>query len=129
MHLRKFYFLTLFLKLYLFFSIPPHAISSPCKTLLSFSRKFGHLVIWSFCRFLCFVIGFAANLLKIGGNESRRRTISFSSYSIGLFPFILSVLSFPVFFRSFPSFFFFLFLSFLLSIYLYSADKSSTILR
>ena len=75
------------------------------------------------------------------GNESRRKTISFSSYSIGLFPFILLVLSFPVFFRSFPSFFLslffffffflflFLFLSFLLSIYLYSADKSSTILR
>gem|GEM_PF-4821644 len=48
MHLRKFYFLTLFLKLYLFFSIPHHAISSPCKTLLSFSRKFGHLVILPF---------------------------------------------------------------------------------
>ena len=180
MHLRKFYILTLFFKLYLFFSIPPHAISSPskasfelpkkmwsfghlvifpfcmldywiCRSLmkrktdhlmkreteqeetrnevsacsfyilflqipLELPQKCGHLVIWSFCRFLCFVIGFVAYLLKIGGNESRRRTISFSSYSIGLFPFILLVLSFPVYFPVFsfflPFFLFFLFLFF-----------------
>ena len=196
MHLRKFYILTLFFKLYLFFSIPPHAISSPSKASFELPQKnvviwsFGHLVIlpfcmldycicrslmkrktdhlmkrkteqeetrnevsacsfyilflqiplelpqnvviWSFCRFLCFVIGFVAYLLKIGGNESRRRTISFSSYSIGLFPFILLVLSFPVFSFFLPFFFsfpFFLFPFFLLSIFLYSADKSSTILR
>lgn len=70
------------------------------------------------------IIGFVAYLLKIGGNGSRRRTISFSSYSIGIFPFSLLVLSFPVYF---PVFFFFLpffhfsfiFLSFfLLSFYL-----------
>lgn len=125
MHLRKFYILTLFLKLY-FFLYTPRAISSPSKASFKLPKKCGHLVIWSFCRFLCFVIGFAANLLKIGGNESRRRTISFSSYSIGLFHFyfIGSVFSglFPVFSfflsLSFSFSFFFFFLSFLLSIFI-----------
>lgn len=82
----NFIFKTLFI---FFLSPPPHAISSPCKALLSFSRKFGHLVIWSFCRFSCLIIGFVAYLLKIGGNGSRRRTISFSSYSDRSFPLLL----------------------------------------
>ena len=113
-----------------------HNVRRPSRTLFRKRQRHNtqHMVIWSFCRFLCLVIGFVAYLLKIGRNESRRRTISFSSYSIGIFPFILLVLSFPVYF---PVFFFFLpffhfsfiFPSFLLSIYLYSADKSSTILR
>ena len=102
-----------------------HNVRRPSRTLFKKRQRHNtqHMVIWSFCRFLCLVIGFAAYLLKIGRNESRRRTISFSSYSIGIFPFILLVLSFPVYF---PVFFFFLpffhfsfiFPSFLLSIFI-----------
>ena len=102
-----------------------HNVRRPSRTLFKKRQRHNtqHIVIWSFCRFLCLVIGFAAYLLKIGRNESRRRTISFSSYSIGIFPFILLVLSFPVYF---PVFFFFLpffhfsfiFPSFLLSIFI-----------
>ena len=102
-----------------------HNVRRPSRTLFKKRQRHNtqHMVIWSFCRFLCLVIGFVAYLLKIGRNESRRRTISFSSYSIGIFPFILLVLSFPVYF---PVFFFFLpffhfsfiFPSFLLSIFI-----------
>ncbi len=104
---------------FLFPSLPFPSLPLPSKP-MSFLKN---MVIWSFCRFLCLVIGFVAYLLKIGRNESRRRTISFSSYSIGIFPFSLLVLSFPVYF---PVFFFFLpffhfsfiFPSFLLSIFI-----------
>ena len=50
MHLRKFYILTLFLKLY-FFLYTPYAISSPSKASFKLPKKCGHLVIWSFGHF------------------------------------------------------------------------------
>ena len=113
-----------------------HNVRRPSRTLFKKRQRHNtqHMVIWSFCRFLCLVIGFAAYLLKIGRNESRRRTISFSSYSIGIFPFyfigsVFSGLFSGLFLLSSFLSFSFIFPSFLLSIYLYSADKSSTILR
>ena len=51
MHLRKFYFLTLFLKLYLFFSIPPMPYPLHAKPSWVSSEN---LVIWSFGHFAVF---------------------------------------------------------------------------
>ena len=48
--LAKVRYLTLFFKLYFFFSV----IFSPSKALLSFPQKCGHLVIWSFGHFAVF---------------------------------------------------------------------------